>query len=86
METHCFISTSCDNEMSLGEFVQWIKYYAKQIFSMITFSFSLLSRYCRLRNYNSLYICGTDEYGTATETKVSASVTWSAIRAVNNIA
>lgn len=27
------------------------------------------SRYCKLRNYNSLYICGTDEYGTATETK-----------------
>ncbi|XP_062519425.1 methionine--tRNA ligase, cytoplasmic-like [Corticium candelabrum] len=27
------------------------------------------SRYCRLRNYNSCYICGTDEYGTATETK-----------------
>ena len=26
-------------------------------------------RYCRLRGYNSLYICGTDEYGTATETK-----------------
>ena len=25
--------------------------------------------YCRLRNYNTLYICGTDEYGTATETK-----------------
>ncbi|XP_071510373.1 methionine--tRNA ligase, cytoplasmic-like [Diadema antillarum] len=29
----------------------------------------VFSRYCRLRNYNSLYICGTDEYGTATETK-----------------
>jgi methionyl-tRNA synthetase len=27
------------------------------------------SRYCRLRGYNSLYVCGTDEYGTATETK-----------------
>ncbi|PVD37251.1 hypothetical protein C0Q70_04247 [Pomacea canaliculata] len=27
------------------------------------------SRFCRLRNYNVLYICGTDEYGTATETK-----------------
>lgn len=26
-------------------------------------------RYCRLRQYNSLYICGTDEYGTASETK-----------------
>ncbi|XP_052230994.1 methionine--tRNA ligase, cytoplasmic-like [Dreissena polymorpha] len=28
--------------------------------------------YCRLRNYNVLYICGTDEYGTATETKAIA--------------
>ncbi|OQV15980.1 Methionine--tRNA ligase, cytoplasmic [Hypsibius exemplaris] len=27
------------------------------------------SRYCRLRGYNSLFVCGTDEYGTATETK-----------------
>ncbi|EDV21001.1 uncharacterized protein TRIADDRAFT_31114, partial [Trichoplax adhaerens] len=27
------------------------------------------ARYCRARNYNILYICGTDEYGTATETK-----------------
>ena len=26
-------------------------------------------RYCRLRMYNVLYICGTDEYGTVTETK-----------------
>lgn len=29
----------------------------------------VFSRYCRLRNYNTLYVCGTDEYGTATETK-----------------
>lgn len=28
-----------------------------------------LFRYCRLRGYNTIYICGTDEYGTATETK-----------------
>ncbi len=26
-------------------------------------------RFCRIRNENVLYICGTDEYGTATETK-----------------
>lgn len=26
-------------------------------------------RFCRLRGHNTLYICGTDEYGTATETK-----------------
>ena len=36
----------------------------------VLFCTVLLSfRYCRLRNYNTLYICGTDEYGTATETK-----------------
>ena len=27
------------------------------------------NRYCKLRKYNVLYVCGTDEYGTATETK-----------------
>lgn len=26
-------------------------------------------RYCKARGYRTLYICGTDEYGTATETK-----------------
>lgn len=32
-------------------------------------SADVFSRYCRLRNYNVFYLCGTDEYGTATETK-----------------
>ncbi|KAJ8307320.1 hypothetical protein KUTeg_015404 [Tegillarca granosa] len=32
-------------------------------------SADVFSRFCRLMNYNCLYICGTDEYGTATETK-----------------
>ncbi len=32
-------------------------------------TFCCAPRFCRLRNYNVLYICGTDEYGTATETK-----------------
>lgn len=32
-------------------------------------SADVYSRYCRARGYNSIYICGTDEYGTATETK-----------------
>ncbi|MDR0785048.1 MAG: methionine--tRNA ligase [Treponema sp.] len=27
------------------------------------------ARFCRLRGYDTLYICGTDEYGTATETR-----------------
>jgi methionyl-tRNA synthetase len=32
-------------------------------------SADVFSRYCRSRGYQTLYICGTDEYGTATETK-----------------
>jgi valyl-tRNA synthetase len=32
-------------------------------------SADVFSRYCRMRGYQSLYICGTDEYGTATEMK-----------------
>jgi methionyl-tRNA synthetase len=32
-------------------------------------SADVYARYCRLKGYNTLYICGTDEYGTATETK-----------------
>ncbi|KAG9129664.1 hypothetical protein Leryth_017745 [Lithospermum erythrorhizon] len=32
-------------------------------------SADVFARYCRLREYNAIYICGTDEYGTATETK-----------------
>lgn len=32
-------------------------------------SADIFARYCRICDYNTLYICGTDEYGTATETK-----------------
>ena len=32
-------------------------------------SADVFARFCRLRGYNTLYICGTDEYGTTTETK-----------------
>lgn len=32
-------------------------------------SADVFARYCRRRGYNVIYICGTDEYGTATETK-----------------
>ncbi|KAL5717476.1 methionine--tRNA ligase [Ranunculus cassubicifolius] len=32
-------------------------------------SADVFARYCRIRQYNTIYICGTDEYGTATETK-----------------
>ncbi len=32
-------------------------------------SADVFARYCRLAGYETLYVCGTDEYGTATETK-----------------
>jgi methionyl-tRNA synthetase len=32
-------------------------------------SADVFARYCKARDYDSLYICGTDEYGTATEIK-----------------
>lgn len=34
-------------------------------------SADVYARYCRSRGYNCIYMCGTDEYGTATETKVN---------------
>ncbi|XP_063700982.1 methionine--tRNA ligase, cytoplasmic [Culicoides brevitarsis] len=35
-------------------------------------SADIFARYARLCGYNTLYVCGTDEYGTATETKALA--------------
>merc|ERR1712038_1493855 len=35
-------------------------------------SADVYARFCRLRGYNTLYICGTDEHGTATEAKALA--------------
>ena len=32
-------------------------------------SADVFARYCRLAGYKTLYVCGTDEYGTATETR-----------------
>nr|XP_053621630.1 methionine--tRNA ligase, cytoplasmic isoform X2 [Plodia interpunctella] len=32
-------------------------------------SADIFARYCRLCGYNTMFVCGTDEYGTATETK-----------------
>jgi methionyl-tRNA synthetase len=32
-------------------------------------SADVFARYCRLKGYETLYVCGNDEYGTATETK-----------------
>lgn len=34
-----------------------------------TLSADVFARYARTRNWNTVYICGTDEYGTATETR-----------------
>ncbi len=35
-------------------------------------SADVFARFCRLRGYETLYVCGTDEYGTATETRALA--------------
>src|SRR5215470_5820675 len=37
-----------------------------QVLSADTFA-----RFCRLRGYETLYVCGTDEYGTATENRAA---------------
>ena len=34
-------------------------------------SADVFARFCRLKGYKTLYICGTDEYGTATETRAA---------------
>ncbi|XP_056684804.1 methionine--tRNA ligase, cytoplasmic-like [Spinacia oleracea] len=34
-------------------------------------SADVFARFCRLRGYNVLYVCGTDEYGTTTEVKAA---------------
>ncbi|KAG2239011.1 hypothetical protein Bca52824_089871 [Brassica carinata] len=34
-------------------------------------SADVYARYCRLRGYNVIYICGTDDYGTANQTKAT---------------
>jgi methionyl-tRNA synthetase len=40
-------------------------------YSHIHSSADVFSRYCKLRGINAIYICGTDEYGTATEAKAA---------------
>ena len=35
-------------------------------------SADVYARYCRQRGINTLFVCGTDEYGTATETRAQA--------------
>ena len=34
-------------------------------------SADVFARFCRSRGYETLYVCGTDEYGTATETRAA---------------
>lgn len=31
-----------------------------------------IDSFCRQRGHNAVYVCGTDEYGTTTETKARA--------------
>ncbi|MDR2471714.1 MAG: methionine--tRNA ligase [Treponema sp.] len=38
-------------------------------------SADVFARFCRLRGYETLYVCGTDEYGTATETRAAEEKT-----------
>ena len=45
-----------NNEPHLGNIIQVL-------------SADAFARFCRLRGYETLYVCGTDEYGTATENK-----------------
>ncbi|MDR0638692.1 MAG: methionine--tRNA ligase [Spirochaetaceae bacterium] len=47
-----------NNEPHLGNLIQVL-------------SADCFARFCRLRGYETLYICGTDEYGTATETRAA---------------
>ncbi|KAF8510956.1 hypothetical protein BU17DRAFT_69853 [Hysterangium stoloniferum] len=59
-ETNILITTAlpyCNNAPHLGNIVGSI------------LSADVYSRYSRTRNRRTLYICGTDEYGTATETQ-----------------
>lgn len=48
--------------------VRIYKFLREEIINQIFVS----CRYCRLAGYNTLYLSGTDEYGTATETKALA--------------
>ncbi|MCL2229699.1 MAG: methionine--tRNA ligase [Treponema sp.] len=47
-----------NNEPHLGNLIQVL-------------SADCFARFCRLRQMETLYVCGTDEYGTATETKAA---------------
>ena len=44
-------------------------------------SADVYARYCRQRGLNCVYICGTDEYGTATEAKAAEEAAEAAAKA-----
>lgn len=55
-------------EIVLGPAIECVEDFFIGIMAGVL-SADVFARYCRLRGYNAIYICGTDEYGTATETK-----------------
>ncbi|RKP14602.1 methionyl-tRNA synthetase [Piptocephalis cylindrospora] len=76
-QTHSFSPPSSDRLPKEGEenvlitsalpYVNNVPHLGNIIGSVL--SADVFSRYCRVRGKNVLYVCGTDEYGTATETK-----------------
>lgn len=56
---------------NIRDLLQYTVYFPllKNLVWIGVLSADVYARYCRMRGYNALYICGTDEYGTATETK-----------------
>lgn len=56
---------------SPGKNISYLIYvhYIQYIWGLLLIVVTCSGRYCRLQNWNCLYVCGTDEYGTATETK-----------------
>lgn len=50
-------------------FFYWVIVLILWLWMVGVLSADVFARYCRLRGYNAIYVCGTDEYGTATETK-----------------
>ena len=48
---------------------KWLNLSSILLLHVGVLSADVFARYCRLRGYNAIYVCGTDEYGTATETK-----------------
>ena len=47
-------------------------YFEQQLLISTLQSADVFARFCRARGLTTLYVCGSDEYGTATETKALA--------------